>query len=239
MTKIYEALEQAGQARTDDTGPLEPFQPSEATLYSGAPKMEGRMIGLYHTISSLLPSHRGKIIQFIGSRRGEGTSTLVRELANVSTLNLGKSVLLLDADHYHFSLSNRIGVTPRYTWEELLLANRPVTEALCSVGTAGLHISQIIVPAVLEAPQFPEALSELKNDFDLILIDSPPATMSPDGIALAAEADGVILVVEAECTRWQVAGSVRDDIAKQGGNLLGVVFNRRRYHIPPFVYKRL
>jgi len=223
MTKIYEALEQAGQARTDDTGPLEPFQPSEATLYSGAPKMEGRMIGLYHTIS----------------RRGEGTSTLVRELANVSTLNLGKSVLLLDADHYHFSLSNRIGVTPRYTWEELLLANRPVTEALCSVGTAGLHISQIIVPAVLEAPQFPEALSELKNDFDLILIDSPPATMSPDGIALAAEADGVILVVEAECTRWQVAGSVRDDIAKQGGNLLGVVFNRRRYHIPPFVYKRL
>ena len=78
-----------------------------------------------------------------------------------------------------------------------------------------------------------------KEKFDLVLIDSAPASASPDGIGLSRFADGVVLVLEAEKTRKPVAENLKNRILQNGGNLLGMVFNNRRYHIPDFVYKRL
>jgi Mrp family chromosome partitioning ATPase len=80
---------------------------------------------------------------------------------------------------------------------------------------------------------------KLRQRFDLILIDSPPATTSPDGLALSSKVDGIVLVVEAEKTRWPVAESTKNRILSSGGKILGIVLNKRRYHIPDFVYKRL
>jgi len=73
----------------------------------------------------------------------------------------------------------------------------------------------------------------------LIIVDSPPASMFPDGPAIVSRLDGVILVVEAEKTRWHVALSVKEKILKSGGNILGIVFNKRRLYIPEFIYRYL
>jgi Mrp family chromosome partitioning ATPase len=51
--------------------------------------------------------------------------------------------------------------------------------------------------------------------------------------------DGVVLVVEAEKTRWPVAETVRDKIKNSGGNILGIVLNKRRYYIPDWIYNKL
>jgi Mrp family chromosome partitioning ATPase len=51
--------------------------------------------------------------------------------------------------------------------------------------------------------------------------------------------DGVVLVVEADKTRWPVAQSVKERIIQHGGNVLGMVLNKRRYYIPGFIYNRL
>jgi Mrp family chromosome partitioning ATPase len=51
--------------------------------------------------------------------------------------------------------------------------------------------------------------------------------------------DGVVLVLEAEKTRKPVAENLKNRILQNGGNILGMVFNNRRYHIPESVYKRL
>ncbi len=56
------------------------------------------MIGLFHTIDALLPGDGAKIVQFIGSQEGEGTSTVVQEFASVVSAQLNKAVFLLDAD---------------------------------------------------------------------------------------------------------------------------------------------
>ena len=58
-------------------------------------------------------------------------------------------------------------------------------------------------------------------------------------MGLVSQVDGVILVVEAEKTRWQVALNVKEKILQHGGNLLGVVFNKRQFYIPNFIYKYL
>ncbi len=79
----------------------------------------------------------------------------------------------------------------------------------------------------------------VRKRFDLILVDSPAAIASPDGISFSRTVDGVVLVLEAEETRWPVAARVRDQIVRNGGRILGLVFNKRRYHIPNLIYERL
>ena len=59
---------------------------------------ERTMLDLYRRIESLLPDLTRKVIQFIGSSEGEGTSTVVREFGRVMVRKLDKSVLILDAD---------------------------------------------------------------------------------------------------------------------------------------------
>jgi len=49
--------------------------------------------------------------------------------------------------------------------------------------------------------------------------------------------EGLVLVVEAEETRSAVAKKVRDQILMQEGNLLGMVFTKRRLYIPESLYK--
>jgi Mrp family chromosome partitioning ATPase len=48
--------------------------------------------------------------------------------------------------------------------------------------------------------------------------------------------DGVVLVVQAEKTRWQVAEQAKRILEESGARLLGAVINRRRYHIPQALY---
>ena len=95
------------------------------------------------------------------------------------------------------------------------------------------------LPEALFSPGIKEFREAVKEKFDLVLIDSAPASASPDGISLSRYVDGVVLVLSAEKTRKPVAENLKNRILQNGGNLLGMVFNNRRYHIPEFVYKRL
>ncbi len=97
----------------------------------------------------------------------------------------------------------------------------------------------MVTPGTLDTVKGGVFWEPLKERFELIIVDSPPATMFPDGPGIVSQVDGVILVVEAEKTRWQVALAVKEKIVKHGGNLLGIVFNKRRYYIPQFIYRHL
>jgi Mrp family chromosome partitioning ATPase len=207
-------------------------------------KMEKEMIGLYQSIETLLPEAGSKVIQFIGSREGEGTSTITREFAKVMAVKGGKAVLLMDADlltpshHFHFD------VEPALSLEEVIRNGKSLQSALSQVGNTHLYLNLISrnmssTLRILQSPRIKPFFDLLRKRYDLILIDSPPATVSPESLALSPRVDGVILVVEAETTRWMVAESVKEKIKKNGGNILGVVLNKRQYHIPDFIYKRL
>jgi len=81
--------------------------------------------------------------------------------------------------------------------------------------------------------------SSLRAEFDLVVIDAPPAHVSSLGVAVSGKADGTLLVVEAERTRAPVVEMVKRRIAESGGKVVGAVLNRRRYHIPDFIYRQI
>lgn len=236
MGEEYEVLERSQQKREESGGSL-------PDIAGSVLEIEDEMINLYHSINSVLPDVQKKVIQFISSRNGEGSSTMVREFARVVSLKLNKLVLLLGADR-HSNLFSSFDVKPKAGWDEVIKNNKPIKEILCQDIKSRVYISQLSmndVPAIsiFSSHRVENFFKKLKHGFDLILIDSPSFGVSTDGIALSDKVDGVILVVEAEKTRWQIVLALKDSIINRGGKILGVIINKKKYYIPKFIYDRL
>ncbi|MCQ9376826.1 hypothetical protein [Methyloversatilis sp. XJ19-49] len=71
------------------------------------------------------------------------------------------------------------------------------------------------------------------------LIDLPPLLAHPDALMLARAADGVLLVLEAEETRWPVAREARQRIEAAGLRIAGAVLNKKRHYVPGWLYRLL
>ena len=242
MSKIYEALQHAqDQKKGKETVPgvPVPFAPPKA----GDTEVAGEMLSLYKIVDALLPQKK-KIIQFIGSRSGEGTSTIARGFARACADLIGHSVLLLDADRHKPTQNRYFDIPSEYGWIEALKKGDQIDNAFYRIGESSLFMSPssnsaTSTPEIFRSPIFDGICQNLKADFDLILIDSAPLTTSPDGLAVASKVDGVILVVEAEKTRWQTVKQAKESITRVGGNIIGVVLNKRRFYIPKMIYKYL
>ena len=242
MTKIYEALEQADQERKGSKDSRSSTGAGNSSLKLSGGRLVENLISLYQNIVTMLPENRCRVVQFISSRRGEGTSTLSREFAKVVATELRKPVLLLDADQKKFSQVKHFKINPPFGWQEAAEKAVSVDQCLCRIDESQLHVSQVSLEGgtqgvVFDLPQIQGFLDEIRNQFELVVVDSPGALSSPDSMAMSAKVDGIILVVEAEKTRWQVAEKVIRRIVAQGGNVLGVILNKRRFPIPGFIYK--
>lgn len=207
-------------------------------------EMEPEMIALYQTITAALPDIDHRIVLFVGSRSNEGTSTIARQLARVASLRMEKSVLLIDLDRSRPDLHVFSKSKPEINLQDSPDPEGQIELSLARVEGTSLYVMPLfwrtmITPKTIDYAKRDDFWESLKNQFDLIIVDSPPATMFPDGPAIVSRVDGVILVVEAEKTRWQVVLSVKEKIMKSGGNILGLVFNKRRLYIPEVIYRYL
>lgn len=241
MSKIYAALENARLELKPTNVQPQKFQVEKRWDITSKKKTKERMIGLYQGMEALLPNIDKKVIQFLGSHRGEGTSTVVRQFAGISALKMQKSVLVLDADGICPVQHVLFDVHPKHSLHDVVTDGGLIERAYCQVADPELFLCLVsgnsVPPSqVLSGNRLWEMF---RARFDLVLIDSPPLEESSDGLAMVRKADGVILVVEAEKTRWPVVQNLRDSIIQYGGNILGVVFNKRRYHVPGWIYKRL
>ena len=119
-----------------------------------------------------------------------------------------------------------------------------VDDVIASSSQTGLWVGNISVsegslPSILASSGLSGVIDSLRERFDLILVDAPPLAASSDAALLSPAADGVVVVVEAGKTRWQVARSGIEQIDAQGGTVLGTILNKRRQYIPGFIYRKL
>ncbi|OPY68864.1 MAG: Tyrosine-protein kinase YwqD [Syntrophorhabdaceae bacterium PtaU1.Bin034] len=245
MSKLYEALKNADAERKtiteEEIAPRQRLARRSWGWTSQNRKSLERIDDLCQRIDSLLPSPERKVLQFMGSRKGEGTSTVVRQFATISALNMHKSVLILDADRDSPAQHALFDVHPQYCLHDATTDGGPLERAYSQAGIPKLSVCLVSENSVSPAQVLKGSglWATFRIRFDLVVIDSPPLEGSSDGLALARNADGVVLVIEAEKTRWPVVQTLRDSIIDSGGNILGVVFNKRRYHIPGWIYKWL
>lgn len=206
---------------------------------------DAEMLALCRSIDNLLPAHAPRVIQFIGVKGKEGVSTVVRELAVAAARLLKKRVLILDAAHHAPSQQTHFGLDKPYGWIEACANGEPVTRACYRVQEEeqSLHVSPIAPQASLphwcaDGASLTPVFRGLKESFDLVLVDSAPALLSADTLTTCRFCDGVILVYAAEGS-WRLAEAAKGRITEHGGSILGVVFNKRTFHIPECIYKHL
>lgn len=257
MSKVYEALKHAERQKTVLSGPREPAdapdvivkpeqRPMPTTDMSLDVKVDGmetEMISLYHTIEASLPKTPKRVVLCIGSVSGEGTSTIAQRLATVVSFSLGKSVLLVDLDRSRPVSRVFPDLRAENGLEDVVSGIVPIDRAICRVEESGLHVTGLDKASkdylrTLEFAKATDFLRRLRDQFDLVIIDAPPLSVFPDGLSIAGSVDGVVLIVEAEKTKWSVVKDAKERLIKGGANVLGIVFNKSKSYIPEWLEKR-
>jgi protein-tyrosine kinase len=252
MSKLYDALQAAHAKRLAGTNKLnkkpETSSPPPVTGHHPlpAPKFheESELLSLAQTIATQLPNPDQNVIQFIGSRKGEGTSTLIREFALTVVRHSEKPVLLVEADFTQPSQSHAFGIEAQPPLDYVLKEGKPLDGVISQIEDSNLFLATL-------SSHFSRSLTErtffhstdiwksARNQFSLILIDSSPVSVSADSLSICPTVDGVVLVLQAEKTRATVAKNVKDKILSREGNLIGIVYTKRKFHIPKFIHKFL
>jgi capsular exopolysaccharide synthesis family protein len=177
-----------------------------------------------------------KTMMVTSPAHGEGTSTVCVNLA-LTLADRGLNVLLVDANlrrpglHAVFHLSQTEGLTDLIAEEAALAESvRDTDHAQLRLVTAGRPAAS--PPALFETDRFARLLDELRNKFDLTIVDAPPVLEYADALALASKVERVIVVVQSEETQLDHLERAKDELEKNGGAVLGIVLNRKRSYGP-------
>jgi len=160
----------------------------------------------------------------------EGKTTISANLAVVLAQG-EKRAVLIDADlrrpqiHHKFGILNRVGLSNLFV--------NPLEKLSIAIQTAGVPGLALIPsgslppnPAeLLTSRKMIEILDCLNQEFDLILIDTPPVLTVTDAVALAPIMDGVILVAKPGVTKLSAFKQMHEQLQTVGARILGVVLN--------------
>lgn len=170
-----------------------------------------------------------RTIMIASAVSGEGKTTTIGNLA-VAYAQEGKKVLLMDTDlrkpaiHRMFNVPNHIGLT------SVLSSQYKVTEVLRETGVEGLHVltSGPVPPnpsEMIGSRKMHALLEDLKEEYDVILFDTPPVLAVSDALIISSLADGVILVVSAGKVKKDLVKKAKAHLEHVNARILGAALN--------------
>lgn len=249
MAKTYEALmkaEQESKLRPEEYKVFDIKHKPRITMPVSIQipfKIEEEYHRMKHKISVALPDIRNKALLFSCSSHGEGTTSVILGYATILAGG-NEKVLLVDANVRNPALHDFLGVDKRRGFVELILGECSLKEVIkktkinnLSIITSGILHSNPF--SLFESAYLNDLIDQMKAEADWVLFDSAPINTYIDSIALASKMDGIVMVVQAEKTRWEVAQTAKKRIEDGQGNILGVILNRRKMYIPAWAYKLL
>jgi capsular exopolysaccharide synthesis family protein len=190
------------------------------------------------TLTSLLFSgHNGtqpRLIVFTSANPSEGKTTVTINLA-IALAEINRRVLLIDADMRRPRLQNLFDLGPGPGLADLLRDKLPgeglaTDKAICPTSIPGLYVMRSgrnsgVVSNLLHSSRLPELLLQLRNEFDTVVIDTPPALHISDARVIGRLADAVLLIVRAGRTTRDAAQMVKQRFGEDGTPLLGTILN--------------
>jgi Mrp family chromosome partitioning ATPase len=112
-------------------------------------------------------------------------------------------------------------------------------ENLWLLSSGSLAAGQVESASLLNSETMKVRISELRNEFDYVLIDSAPLSAYVDAVMLGQLADGLVMVLEANATRRETAVRIADALRASNVRIVGAVLNKRTFPIPESVYSLL
>jgi capsular exopolysaccharide synthesis family protein len=158
----------------------------------------------------------------------DGKSTVSLNLATALADRGRNAVLLLEADLYHPTLAQRLGLTTGPGLAECLASGLTPLSVVRRIEPLGCYFlpagSQLANPSdLLHGDEFAKIMESLLPHFKWIVIDSPPVVPVADALALARQADASLLVVRAGQTPGDAVEAAMEALGP--AHVMGVILN--------------
>jgi capsular exopolysaccharide synthesis family protein len=183
--------------------------------------------------------HAPKTLLITSSQPAEGKTTTSVNTA-ISLAQTGAAVLIVDADlrrprvHKIFGLKNNAGLCN-------FLAGDADLASLIQTAMPNLYVLPVgpLPPnpaELLGSARMKQVVETLSQNFDYVVIDSPPVASFADSLILSAMVEGVIIVVKGGVTSREMAQRTKSLLQSVGAKILGVVVNQLRLQPHDYYY---
>lgn len=172
-----------------------------------------------------------KVISFTSCTPNEGKSSISFNLA-VSFAESGKKVILIDADMRKSVLAGRYKVGSVESGLAHYLAGQQSIDDVCmktDIENMDIIFSGPFVPnpaELLENDNFQTLIAYCRQNYDYVLVDTPPLGSVIDSAIVAKEVDGAVLVIESDAVSYHFAQNVKSQLEKSNVKILGTVLNK-------------
>ncbi len=191
----------------------------------------------------LFENDESKVICLTSSNASEGKSWVSANLA-ISCAQYGKKVLIIDADlrkgrqHRIFKKSNRTGFSDllknlrgKLSEEDKKKIEEEVTLKIQDTGIHNVYLLNAgPVPfnpsELLGTANIDYLLELLRKEFDLIIIDTPPASIITDALIFAKKVDYMFIVAASRKTKKDLLLNTKKAIEAVGGKIPGIILNQ-------------
>jgi Mrp family chromosome partitioning ATPase len=195
------------------------------------------MTALRVSLEVAITAHTPRTVVFLAAQSGAGTTTVAAQFARALAGDDRLRILLVDAN------AQRSAYGP----DGRALSGHEPRGAVYGVSAprAAGNLDFMPLPEsarqthLLPVEAMRDSLRAVASGYDWIVLDGPPVLESPDAAPIGAVADGVVIVVQAGRTKRPVLARTVDLLRRAGGQVLGIVLNRRRLEIPEFIYRRI
>lgn len=225
-----------GVARTKSEGPL-------GLVPSLSPEVLAYYEAIGKQIEVALGATQSRNLVFAGAIGGDGISMVLSQYAEMLSRR-GERVLMIDGNARHPSLHRYFHVPEGPGLAEFVQGSASRDAVVHPTGFANLSLVPLGSCADRsQAERITEALGEFqaafRDQYEYVLVDTDYVGSPFFSQTTVASGDGVVLVLRAGKTNREIAGRACDTIRRIGGQILGVVLNRREFPIPNFIYRRL
>ena len=175
---------------------------------------------------------KGRCVLITSAIGGEGKTTLAAQLA-ARCGNAGMSTILIDADLRRAALCLLLDVPEGPGLSDVLKNEAAVEDVVIPVQGGTFVLLPAGTPVqdnsrILQSRKVGELIAQLRQVYDLIIIDSPPILPVPDGLILGRWADGAVLASRYDISRFPQVERARRQLDSAGIAVLGTVINGMR-----------
>ncbi|MCH2184735.1 CpsD/CapB family tyrosine-protein kinase [Myxococcota bacterium] len=188
-------------------------------------------------IDSLATQREIKSVALTSANPDEGKSTASINLAAVTSMSVGRKVVLVDCDLRQPKIHRSLGIEPVAGLAEVLTGQASIEDAIVQADGVGLDVLGVRnTPSnpseLLASREMRQLVADLVERYDQVVLDTPACLGLPDAKTVTELADGVVLVVRADVTPREDVETVLEILDRS--RLLGMVLNgvemtRRQY----------
>ena len=219
--------------------------------------VDERVLALFDPRSPVAEQYRILRTNLLSLRNGKPirvvmiSSALHSEGKTVSCVNLAvtlandvnrRKVLLVDADLRAGTIHQLLGIRPTIGLSDVLANDIPWTEALVATPLPNLMVlprgNTPPHPAeLLSSNRMRQVMAEIRAEYDICLVDSPPIVPISDPGIIGTLTDGAVIVIQGGKTQRTLVQYAISLLTQANVQVLGSILTHAESHIPEYIYR--